>query len=280
MKSVSYYSFDDNEANGLCTDSRASSDYPYMVNCAGFVTIDVPFTTFNSIGRLDYYLMYISDGRLRAELNGEQVKVGAGDVLIFPPEYKYRYTLPTGSPVSYYFVHFTGSHAESLLAELGFSELPAICRVGYSQNATQGFCDIFDAYLCDDRFRDLSLSAALERVLIALARASHAIESPSPIERSIAYIKASYTEEISIPAIAAMEGLSVSRYNAVFKGVTGISPIKYITDLRMKHACSLLKSTNLHVKEIGSIVGYRDNHFFSKAFKSKMGLSPQKYREK
>ena len=224
--------------------------------------------------------MYIIDGRMCTDINGERVNVGAGDILIFPPKYKYGYTFLGSHLTSYYFVHFTGSHASSLLGTLGFSDLPLFCHIGHSQDAVQGFSDMFDAYLRDDRFCDLSLSAALERVLIALARSRHALESRSPIERSIAYIKASYTEEISIPDLAAMEGLSVSRYNAVFKTATGASPVKYITDLRMKHACSLLKSTNLHVKEIGSIVGYRDNHFFSKAFRSKIGMSPQEYREK
>ena len=122
------------------------------------------------------------------------------------------------------------------------------------------------------------LSAALQRVLIDLSRA-HRGYSHTPLERSIAHIKTSYTEEISIPELAAMEGLSVSRYNAVFKESTGVSPVKYITDLRITHACSLLQSTNLHVKEIGVMVGYKDNHFFSKAFKAKIGMSPREYRE-
>ena len=113
---------------------------------------------------------------------------------------------------------------------------------------------------------------------IDLSRA-HRGYSHTPLERSIAHIKTSYTEEISIPELAAMEGLSVSRYNAVFKESTGVSPVKYITDLRITHACSLLQSTNLHVKEIGVMVGYKDNHFFSKAFKAKIGMSPREYRE-
>ncbi len=280
MKSIAYYAFDEKNQENLNTGSRASDAHPYMVNCAGFISITSPFTTFNPRGRLDYYLMYINEGHLRADINGESVRVGASDILIFPPKYKYRYTLSGNGAISYYYVHFTGSHAARLLEQIGFGALPTVCHAGHSEEALRGFSDMLAAFARGDDFRDLSTAVALEHILISLARACRAAKSPMPLERSIAYVKTFYTEDIRIPELAAMEGLSVSRYNTIFKATTGTSPIQYIADLRIKHACSLLMATNLHVKEIGETVGYRDNHFFSRVFKEKTGLSPQKYREK
>ena len=129
-------------------------------------------------------------------------------------------------------------------------------------------------------FRDLAAGVAIKSALIALARAMAGGKRPSPIERSLAYIKASYTDDIRIPHLAAMDGLSVSRYNAVFREQTGTSPTGLITDLRLKHACTLLSSTDLSIGNIGAMVGYADNHFFSKIFKSHIGLSPKEYRQR
>ena len=92
------------------------------------------------------------------------------------------------------------------------------------------------------------------------------------------YIISKYTEDISVPYLAEMEGLSVSRYNTLFREINGTSPIKYIISLRMNHACTLLATTNLAINEIGSAVGYQDNHFFSKLFKKYVGIAPQTYR--
>ena len=60
----------------------------------------------------------------------------------------------------------------------------------------------------------------------------------------------------------------------------GISAQAYITALRLKAAASLLRSTNLDIKEVGVAVGYADNHFFSKIFKKYYLLSPKQYRER
>jgi len=103
-------------------------------------------------------------------------------------------------------------------------------------------------------------------------------EESEPLARSLSYIKSLYTEPIKIPELARMEGLSVSRYNTVFREVTGTSPTRYIIDLRLKQAATLLLSTDLPIGRIGSTVGYEDNHFFSKIFKCYMGVSPQAYR--
>jgi AraC-like DNA-binding protein len=99
------------------------------------------------------------------------------------------------------------------------------------------------------------------------------------VSKSLSYINGSYTEPIRIPRLAAMEGLSVSRYNTVFRQCVGVSPVRYITKLRMRQACTLLEGTGLTVKQISKIVGYEDNHFFSKIFKSYVGVSPVAYRE-
>ena len=117
-------------------------------------------------------------------------------------------------------------------------------------------------------------------MLFRSASAVRAHERGGELSSSISYINANYTSEIFVPDLAAMEGLSVSRYNVRFKSITGVSPVKYIIGLRMSHASSLLSDTNLSVSEIGEIVGYSDNHFFSKSFKEHFGLSPVAYRQK
>jgi transcriptional regulator GlxA family with amidase domain len=100
------------------------------------------------------------------------------------------------------------------------------------------------------------------------------------LHKSLSYINSLYTDRISVPELAEMENLSVSRYNAVFRSVTGMSPTKYIMGLRINHASTLLSSTDMDIGQIGEMVGYADKHFFSRVFKSYTGLSPREYRIK
>jgi transcriptional regulator GlxA family with amidase domain len=75
-----------------------------------------------------------------------------------------------------------------------------------------------------------------------------------------------------------MEHLSVSRYCFLFKRRFGVSPQKYILELRISTAKELLTSTDLPIKEIGSACGYADPHFFSRIFCKSCGVSPTEYR--
>jgi AraC-like DNA-binding protein len=47
----------------------------------------------------------------------------------------------------------------------------------------------------------------------------------------------------------------------------------------LKHACWLLDTTALPIREIGNTVGYDDPYYFPRAFSNLMGLSPRQYRK-
>lgn len=279
MRSFSYCFFDDGRYDGLNKSNRSCDAWSFMVNCSGTVSISSPFTTYNSVGRSDYYLMYIIEGALSVDLHGSTVVAKMGDFIIFPPGYKYKYTFSGDGVISYYFVHFTGSEVEKTLAALGL-DTSTVYTAGHSDAAADAFDEIFAAYTEDDEFRDFTAGVAVKRALIALARSVAGDRRRSPVERSLAYIKASYTDDIRVPHLAAMDGFSVSRYNAVFREETGTSPTKLIGELRLGHACTLLSSTDLPIGDIGRMVGYSDNHFFSKIFKSYIGVSPKEYRQR
>ncbi|MBQ3591189.1 MAG: helix-turn-helix transcriptional regulator, partial [Clostridia bacterium] len=95
---------------------------------------------------------------------------------------------------------------------------------------------------------------------------------------SLSFLHEHYSQPLSISALAAMETLSVSRYRMLFHEIFGISPITYLTRLRMRQALTLLLQTNLPISHISSSVGYEDPLYFSRAFRRMFGLSPTDYR--
>ena len=200
-----------------------------------------------------------------------------GDTVIFSPGYKYRYSYDgDGDGLSYIWVHFTGSHAEFYLKEFGFDTLPVIRRSGGGAHTVSAFYEMFDVFAKRKGMYVHALAASLIKILSSLSADT---AKDNPIARSLAYINTSYTEDIRIPVLAALDNLSNSRYHTLFLEITGKSPRKYITDMRIRHACELLRTTDLSVKQIGVTVGYPDPHFFCKMFKKTMGLSPSAYRE-
>lgn len=280
MKNLSYYSFSDSGGNTYTRCSTSSDIAPLIVNCAGRMQTAFPFTTDIPGGRRDYYLMYICEGELSIPLHGENVSAKAGSAVIFPPRYHYSYTFSGGGELTYLWCHFTGSDADALLSEIGFSPLPAMRVIGHESFVCAEFEKIFSLFSDEVGFRPRLLGCALEGLLLYLAKSLQKEEMPRrPLDRAVGYINEYYTKKLSVPELAKMENLSNSRFYVLFCEHIGMPPSAYIKKLRMQNACELLLTTDLSVKQIGVTVGYEDPHFFSKLFKEQFALSPSDYRK-
>ena len=280
LKSLCYYAFDDpSTKNSLDLCSNESNKYPLTVNCAGKLSATIPFTTDNPSGREDYYLIYMLRGAMEIDMQKSTEVVEAGNIILFPPKYHYKYFYRADSELSYYWVHFTGSYASMLLSEIGLSTLPLITKLRSDNSIHIEFNRIFEIFEKRGALRDRELGCALEHLLLTV---SSSIEGEMPIgrtlERSLGYIHSAYNTNLRIPDLARIENLSNSRYIVIFNELMGMSPSEYIISLRVRIACDYLCNTDMSIKQIGALVGYDDPQLFSRTFKRQMGQSPREYR--
>ena len=277
MRSIGYHFFEDSNI-GLYKSSRSSDDKPLEVNCLGSFVTESPLSTFAPGGREDYYFLYIIEGELELSLPSGVRVLRSGDLTVISPgtPYKYRHTVK--KMLNYFWIHFTGSDAERLLDELKISRYPNVHTIADDGSITPHFKKMLDAAAKQDKFKMNEVTLLFSSLLLYCARWLCPDENEK-LKKSISYINQYYNTDIRIPELAKMENLSVSRYNTVFKQVMGISPVSYITKIRLTFACELLRGTNLSVKEIAFAVGYEDSHFFSRVFKASIGASPKEFRK-
>jgi len=94
------------------------------------------------------------------------------------------------------------------------------------------------------------------------------------------YIENNYTEStLGLDDVANELGYSVSYISAILKK-NDTSFTKYLTDIRMEKAKSLLADNNSKLIAIAAAVGYEDPYYFSHCFKKYYGVSPIEYRKK
>ena len=265
----------------LNAKGKMSHDAPLIVNLVNdcFTNFE-PFAydTYNSIGRDDYFLIYVTDGVFNTKINDTVFHLNKGAVVLYPPKYKYHYW---GEPPSKYLcAHFTGSHVEKILTDLGFPLEPYILEGAFSPKIKSLFDKMVEKDITKAPFLQYSLSCLLEEILLTIAIERVKNSGYRTFKNSIKYIHANYTEKIKVPYLAQLEGLSNSRYITLFSKEMGKTPSEYILDLRLNRACDLLLTTNMEISAVGASSGYNDPYFFSKIFKKHMGLSPQEYRKK
>ena len=139
---------------------------------------------------------------------------------------------------------------------------------------------------CLIRLRDSKtskeLSSALNSFIDALGNrifSFQGVRHASALRKAERFIWDNYTRKISLKEIASESGLSAPYFSTIFKNEMGINLSHYLNQLRIEKAISYLDETKLSLNDIASACGFEDQSWFSKIFKSHMGLSPGKYRE-
>ena len=76
--------------------------------------------------------------------------------------------------------------------------------------------------------------------------------------------------------------LAVSRsvFFKKLKTLTGLAPIEFIKEMRIKRATQLIETGEFNMTQISYMVGINDPRYFSKCFKAQVGMTPTEYRDK
>lgn len=152
-----------------------------------------------------------------------------------------------------------------------------------SGRSVQTYYDIFTLSSCqsiDD------LDTLLRRLCVAIMDAPQQeqdipdqVEAPSIISQVSAYIREHFADpELSISAIAEAFDMPTARLSLAFKEEMNVSPLEYLTLLRVEQSKELLRGTELSIKDIATQVGYYDASSFIRRFKQMTGVTPLQYR--
>ena len=88
------------------------------------------------------------------------------------------------------------------------------------------------------------------------------------------------TQELSLKELANSCKMGVSYFQKLFKEIHGISPKKYIIQLKINHACDLLRLERYTITQIAELCNFSDVYFFSRQFKEYMGITPTEFIKK
>lgn len=113
----------------------------------------------------------------------------------------------------------------------------------------------------------------------------HKIESDmnyTPVVfRVKSYIERNYgTYDLCLEDVADSVKMNPTYLSRLLKSEIGNTFIDYLTKVRIDKAIELMHYDDLKIYEIGDMIGYKSQHYFSKAFKRVKGISPKNYQDK
>ncbi|WP_455714184.1 helix-turn-helix domain-containing protein [Anaerosporobacter sp.] len=101
----------------------------------------------------------------------------------------------------------------------------------------------------------------------------------SLVSKVIEYLGLHYGDKITLEQLASTFGTNRTTLQNEFKKVIDKSPLQYLTQIRMKIACTLLKDTLIPINDICDRTGFSDMSYFVKVFKKEIGITPGEYRK-
>lgn len=118
------------------------------------------------------------------------------------------------------------------------------------------------------------------RTLASSSYAKVAVEDDSrQILKVKNYISKNYMDDIRLPELADIAGMSPSAFSRFFKLHTGKNLSDYIIDIRLGYVSRMLLDTKKSISEICYNCGFNNLSNFNRIFKKKKGYNPTKYRE-
>lgn len=113
-----------------------------------------------------------------------------------------------------------------------------------------------------------------------LSRDESKLERQNNISEVLHYIALNFSQKVEVKQLADMMQMSIGRFERHFKKTFGITPIKYLIQVRNEAGKKMLLETSDPVSEIAEKVGYCNTGAFSLSFKKQYGVSPQMYRKR
>ncbi len=229
------------------------------------------------------------DGRGWYEIDGHRYNVCAGDYFILPPGKPHVYAADNDAPWTVCWVHFKGesAHLFGSLSEAPvslsgrsfdhvggcvrlFEEIMAVLEKGYVEENLLYSSAVLHHFL--SRVRLLSLSPVLTSETDAEC-------GNDVVAHSIRIMNDNVGNTLRIADIARQFGYAPAYFSTLFFRATGMSPVAYQIQLKVKHACRLLDFTTLRVNQICHMVGMSEPYYFTRVFTRIMGVSPRAYRK-
>ncbi len=225
--------------------------------------------------------IYGAFSRLYFVTNGSGMIVSDKESMVLQPGYVYL--APCGIPcgfhgtpsVSKLFFHVQVTSSEKtgdLFSEFGhFQCLP------YRVKDTE---TLMSYYRSDDPREQLLLHAEIEATVgrFLLSRGQMRSYS-STVNAVIDYIRSHLCASLTVEEIAGAVFCSRSKLSSIFKNEVGQTVARYIEDLLMNEAQTMLLYSDKTVSEIARALGYCDAFYFSRRFRHRFDISPREYRK-
>lgn len=247
-----------------------------------------------------FEMVYIKSGNGVFEIGEQNVSVGSNDIVIIKPNQSHKLSVESEDGCDFIVLYFKFiDQTEHTLSEVSLGDFINFVsgkesgsfiklKVSHKNDIIILLNRILKEQTNEQLGSDLLNYLMLMELFVLISRAlkaewENSIKNKSPkikelMQSAIQFVHNNFEREISITDIAKYVFLSSSYFTRAFKENTGMSPMQYLLNIRIKRACELLRETDQKVGEIALSVGFSNQQRFNDIFKKQTNMTPMQYR--
>jgi len=234
----------------------------------------------------EWILIYCVEGRGWCSFGNKRWRMGPDTAIVVPAGMAHSYGTTKQSPWTIYWLHMIGEKIEDYLKALDISKAKPLLYLKHGGELIHHFEELYD--LLHHHYSAsvlMALSTSLAHFLgeLSLQRSlpgRQASTTEDNVRKTILFMRQNLSVNLTLDELADYARLSVSHYTLVFRKQTGMPPVKFFLQLKMKKAAELLSNPERKVKDVAAQVGIEDPYYFSRLFKKVIGISPARYGAK
>ncbi len=212
---------------------------------------------------------YIIDGGANLLHNRSVYKLEKGDLIIIPPYVAHQTLIET-------FFHYKVIRVPKLHSFVGLENNELGLTI------LKNNLPYKDQY--DQWFEAVRINTSGKHKIPTTFKQFLASEDDSPssfkviLKKALVHMEGNFHKKISVDELSDITHLSDSHFQRVFKANIGISPTRYLQNLRIEKAKELIKARNAFT-DIAYDTGFFDQSHFNKYFKINVGMIPKRYAD-
>ena len=219
-------------------------------------------------------IIFFTEGSIKYHFNHKDIIAKAGDILFLPGNLPYSGQKLCES-ISFIGIDFLCNEEDD------FEKLGAPCVIN-----TQNFNNLLAVFSnLSQSWNNQLLSSEFEAksfiysVLSEIFKQTENIRNVAPTDEILAYIAGAISSpSLSLTQICKRFYISESQLRRNVIKRTGLSPVEYITALRIGKAKNELMNSEKSIKTIAYECGFRSQNYFSRVFTKSVGMSPAEFK--
>ncbi len=265
-----------------------NSDLPLICG-ADFLVASVPFVHADRIMPFNV-LIYVTSGQITVTEDEIDYVINPGEVFLLKSGVRHYGKKAIKAGTAWHYIHFYNDNLQIGEDVLGITKeetddlcmkIPKKVTISMGDSIEKKLLHVISLYNSQNNthkwYANMELFSALSELAfhrIQFVKTQHTLS-----EEICEYLQENISTPFKAELLEKEFFLSYKRLAAIFKQDMGITMQQYHTQQRMGHACKLLRSTSLMIKEIAHELGFMDVLYFSRYFHQTIGVSPQTYRK-